>query len=253
MDHLAPGIRIAVLAALLVVFTAALTPGVYGQVTDSRPAAEPSSNADSNHVRVRHLRTSLRRVRPLIDRYGYWAAAVGILIEGIGIPAPGQTLLLASSIEASRGRMNIAAVFSFVTVFAIIGNSIGYAIGRWTGRHVLGKFRINPERQRRLEELFDRRGGTVVLLGRFVDGLRQLNGIVAGIMRMPWPRFTAFNVAGALLWTGIWTFGPYYLGRRAYLFVAFYHHHRLLVFLIGITAIVLLLGYAFRGRLLKTA
>jgi membrane protein DedA with SNARE-associated domain len=147
--------------------------------------------------------------------------------------------------------MNIAVLVSVVAVFAAVGNSIGYAIGRWGGRYVLNKFRINPERQRRIEELFARRGGTVVLLGRFVDGLRQLNGIVAGTMGMPWPRFTAFNIAGALLWTAVWGFGPYYLGRRTYMFIAFYHHHRGFVFAGGVVALVALLAFAFRDRILK--
>ena len=218
-----------------------VTAPVYPDASNSTPSLQSAPNRDENRgAAARHLRRSLTRVRPLVDRYGYWAAAGAILIEGIGIPAPGQTLLLASSVEAGRGRMNVVALILVVAFAAVIGNSIGYVIGRWGGRYVLGKFRLNPERQQRLETLFERRGATVVLLGRFVDGLRQLNGIVAGMMRMPWPRFTTFNIVGALLWTGIWGLGPYYLGRRTYLFIAFYHHHRGLVFLIGVIAILLL-------------
>ncbi|HEY7168137.1 MAG TPA: DedA family protein [Candidatus Binatia bacterium] len=241
------------LALCISVLTLAATAALYAATADLAPV-EQSQHRDENYSAARrHLRRSLAKVRPLIDRYGYWAAAGATLTESIGIPAPGQTLLLGSSIEAARGRMNIVALVAFVTIFAIVGNSLGYAIGWWGGHWVLGKLRINAERQRRLEELFARRGGTVVLLGRFIDGLRQLNGIVAGMMRMPWPTFTAYNIAGAVLWTGIWGLGPYYLGRRTYVFIAFYHHHRALVFLIGVTAILLLLGYAFRGRFLKTA
>ncbi len=209
------------------------------------PAAETTSkNTEPNgRPAVRHFRGALARVHPLLLRYGYWAAAVAVLVEGFGIPMPGQTLLIAGSIEAAEGRMNIAWLLLLVTASAALGNSAGYAIGYWGGRFVLNKLRVNPERQERLEKLFSRRGGFVILFARFLDGLRQLNGIVSGMMKMPWWSFTAYNVAGALLWTLTWGFGPYYLGRRMHTIAAFFHHHHALLFALGIVALVGLFFY----------
>src|SRR6185369_7686112 len=82
---------------------------------------------------IAHFERALADVQPLLDHYGYGAAFVAVMAEGIGIPTPGQTLLMASAGEAAAGRMNIGLVLFLVTLAATLGNSIGYAIGRWGG------------------------------------------------------------------------------------------------------------------------
>jgi membrane protein DedA with SNARE-associated domain len=191
---------------------------------------------------------SLARVQPLLDRYGYGAAFVAVTVEGIGIPTPGQTLLMASALEAAAGRMNIALVLLLVTLAATLGNSIGYAVGRWGGGMVLDKLRVNPQRQQQLDDLFKRRGGIFILFARFLDGLRQLNGIVAGIMRMPWWTFTAYNIAGAILWTCAWGLGAYYLGRDIHVIAVFFQRHRRLLFALSLIALGALLVYLLHYR-----
>ena len=175
-------------------------------------AAAPADHQQS--AAVRRFERSLARVQPLLQRYGYGAAFAAVMVEGMGIPTPGQTLLMAGALEAAEGRMSIALLLILVTTAATVGNSIGYAIGRWGGRRALNKLNVNPQRQQRLDDLFKRRGGVVILLARFLDGLRQLNGIVAGVLQMPWWTFTAYNVAGAFLWTCAWGLGTYYSGSR---------------------------------------
>ena len=197
---------------------------------------------------LRRFERAIAEVQPLLDRYGYGAAVVAVMVEGIGIPAPGQTLLMASALEAASGRMNLELVLFLVTAAATVGNSIGYLVGRWGGRVVLDRLRVNPQRQQRLDDLFKRRGGILVLCARFLDGLRQLNGIVAGIMRMPWWTFTAYNVAGALLWACSWGLGTYYLGRDIHVFAAFFHRHGRLLYVLGLIAVVALLTYLLRSR-----
>jgi membrane protein DedA with SNARE-associated domain len=199
-------------------------------------------------VAVRDFERSLARVQPLLERYGYGAAFAAVMAEGIGIPTPGQTLLMAGALEAAQGRMNIVLLVSLVTTAAALGNSIGYAIGRWGGRMALEKLRVNPQRQQYLDDLFKRRGGLVILLARFLDGLRQLNGIVSGVMRMPWWTFTAYNVAGAVLWTCAWGLGTYYLGRDIHVIAGFFHRHGWLLYVVGVIASVVLMAYLLRSR-----
>jgi membrane protein DedA with SNARE-associated domain len=187
-------------------------------------------------------------VQPLLQRYGYAASFVAVMVEGMGIPTPGQTLLMASALESVDGRMNIALLLFLVTVAATLGNSIGYVIGRWGGRVALNRLKVNPQRQQFLDDLFHRRGGLVILFARFLDGLRQLNGIVAGVLRMPWWTFTAYNVAGALLWTCAWGLGTYYLGRDIHVIAAFFHRHRPLLLVLGAAAFVALVVYLLRSR-----
>jgi membrane protein DedA with SNARE-associated domain len=78
----------------------------------------------------------------------------------------------------------------------------------------VARFKVRGDRLARLEEKFRRYGGGVVLVARFFDGLRQLNGIVAGMLEMPWKIFTGFNVLGAILWTGVWGLGAYFLDQE---------------------------------------
>jgi len=223
----------------------------FSAVDPSPSGAGGASSAATNYQQsaaIRDFEHSLARVQPLLERYGYGAAFAAVMVEGMGIPTPGQTLLMAGALEAAAGRMNIALLVFLVITAATVGNSIGYAIGRWGGRVVLDKLKVNPQRQQHLDDLFKRRGGMVILLARFLDGLRQLNGIVAGVLQMPWRTFTAYNVAGAILWTCSWGLGTYYLGRDIHFIAAFFHRHRPLLLALGVVAFVALLVYLLRSR-----
>ena len=213
---------------------------------ESNPRPSLGSRAERSFER------SLARVQPLVERYGYGASFLAVMVEGMGIPAPGQTLLMASSAEAAKGRINIVFLIFLVTTAATVGNSIGYAIGRWGGRALLVKFRVNPKRQQRTEDFFKRRGGIAILFARFVDGLRQLNGIVAGSLNMPWWTFTAYNIAGAILWTCIWGLGTYYLGRNIHSIAGLLHRHRSFLFVLSAAAVASLIAYLLRYRNSRT-
>ena len=152
-------------------------------------------------------------MQPVIDRYGYPAVFLTILVEGVGIPAPGQTMLIAAALTAVHGNLSIVWVMILAFTGAGLGNSLGYLLGRWSGRALLARFKVRGDRLARLEGHFRRYGGGVVLVARFFDGLRQLNGIVAGMLAMPWGVFTGFNVLGAMLWTGVWGLGTYWLDK----------------------------------------
>ena len=227
-------------------------------LSEWRKSIAPASNDDRRvsstvleHYRraaLEDFRRSLAKVQPLLERYGYWAAFAAVMPEGIGIPTPGQTLLMASALEAAQGRMNIGVLLFLVTTAATLGNSVGYAIGRWGGRMVLDKLKINSRRQQHLDDLVKRHGGLVILLARFLDGLRQLNGIVAGMMRMPWWTFTAYNVSGAILWTCAWGLGSYYLGRDVHVIAGFFHRHRWSLYVAGVIAFLALVLYLLRFR-----
>jgi membrane protein DedA with SNARE-associated domain len=240
------------LAVLIISLTLFAAPLSRARTTVSA-GAEPAQGSsavlqEAQSTEVRGFRNALARVQPLLERYGYAAAAVAVLAEGVGIPTPGQTLLIAGALEAAERRMNIALLLFAVSAGAIAGNSIGYAIGRWGGRLVLNKLRVDPQRQQHLDDMFRRRGGFVVLFGRFVDGIRQLNGILAGTLKMPWWKFTVYNAVGAVLWTGSWGLATYYFGRRIHVVAGFFHHHRPLLIALSATAFLALLIYLLRSK-----
>ncbi len=151
------------------------------------------------------------------QRYGYWTVFVGVMVESIGVPLPGETILiLASVLAATTGKLNILYVAVFAVVAAICGDNIGYFIGKSGGRLLLRRygafFHIEPQNIAHGEEVFRRRGPVAVFFGRFIAGLRVLIGPLAGVLRMPWKRFFMFNALGAVAWVTAVTAAAYLLG-----------------------------------------
>ncbi|HEV8173729.1 MAG TPA: DedA family protein [Actinoplanes sp.] len=160
----------------------------------------------------------LHGMAPILDRWGYLAVAGVIGVESFGVPAPGQTIMVAAAIYAGAGRLNVVAVGAIAFIAAVLGDNVGYWIGVRGGRSVVHRFGkyifITPERLERAEKFFARRGNRIVVVARFIDGLRQLNGVIAGITAMPWRTFLIYNAIGAALWVGWWTTISYLLGTH---------------------------------------
>jgi membrane protein DedA with SNARE-associated domain len=163
--------------------------------------------------------SELTSLKPYFDQYGYWAVFGAILGEGLGIPLPGETLLIAGSLLASQGALHIIPLLFAAWTAAFMGNQIGYLIG-WFGRPLVIRYGryilINETRLGYVEAFFRRHGGIVVIFARFLDVFRQLNGIVAGITKMPLKEFVVFNAFGSTLWVGFWGVLFYELGERAH-------------------------------------
>lgn len=145
---------------------------------------------------------------PALDHYGYLAVAGFVFLEDFGIPVPGETILIAGAVYAGAGKLNVVLLGLVAFAAAVAGDNVGFAIGHFGGRPVVLKWGryvfITPQRLDTAEGLFRRHGGKIVTVARFVEGLRQANGIVAGISKMHWTRFLVFNSLGAALWCGAW-------------------------------------------------
>ena len=154
---------------------------------------------------------------PLLDHYGYLAVAGLLFLENLGAPVvPGETMLIAGSIYAGAGKLNIVAVGVIAVIASIAGSGGGYAIGRFGGRALVLRYGryvlLTSERLDRAERFFTRRGAVVVTLARFFEILRQANGIIGGITEMGWLRFLSYSSAGAVLWVGVWASVGYLAG-----------------------------------------
>lgn len=150
----------------------------------------------------------LADLAPVLDQWGYLALATLVFVESFGVLLPGETVMIAAAVYAGAGRLNVVAVLLIAFLAAVAGDNIGYAIGRFGGQRLVDRFgryvMLTPSRVARAEAFFDRHGGKVVAVARFVEGLRQANGIIAGMSRMGWRRFLVFNALGAALWVGVW-------------------------------------------------
>jgi membrane protein DedA with SNARE-associated domain len=153
-----------------------------------------------------------------LAHYGLWAVLVLVLIEDFGIPLPGETILIAAAIYAGSGRLNVVAVGLVGFAAAVIGDNIGYVIGRVGGRALISRWGkyifLTPERLDKTEKFFERHGGKIITVARFIEGLREANGIIAGIGKMHWLKFAAFNALGAALWVGTWVSIGYLAGQH---------------------------------------
>ena len=143
---------------------------------------------------------------PYLEHYGYWVFFFGILLENFGLPTPGETLLVIGVILAAKGSFKIVWIIILGFISAVIGDNIGYAIGYFGGRRLCLKYEkflfLDEKRLHKLEIFFKRYGSRVVTVARFIGGLRQFNGIIAGISKMKWRRFLFYNTIGAVVWAG---------------------------------------------------
>jgi len=182
-----------------------------------------------------------------LQHYGLWAIALLVLVEDFGIPVPGETILIAGAIYAGAGKLNVVALGIVGFIAATLGDNIGFAIGHFGGRALAlrwGKYVfLTEERLNRAEHFFRRHGGKIIVVARFIEGLRQANGIIAGISGMRWWRFLAFNALGAALWVGTWVSLGYLAGNHI---TTIYHDITQYSYYLLIAAVVLLAAYIIR-------
>jgi undecaprenyl-diphosphatase len=142
-----------------------------------------------------------------------------VATESTGIPVPGETALIAAGVLASHGQVRIEIVIALAAVAAILGDNLGYVIGRTGGRRLLERPGPLEHHRRRIieqgEPFFQRHGAKAVFLGRWVAGLRIAAAWLAGINRMPWRRFLFWNALGGIAWATSVGLLAYYLGPPA--------------------------------------
>lgn len=156
----------------------------------------------------------------LFQSYGYTAVFLGIMLESIGLPLPGESLMIGAAIyAATTHKMDIYVLVPLAAAGAISGDQIGFFLGRWIGFRVLArwgrKIGLTEERLGLGRYLFKRYGGWVVFFGRFVAVLRTFAAMLAGALRMPWHTFLLWNALGGITWTTTYGFGAYALGDAA--------------------------------------
>jgi membrane protein DedA with SNARE-associated domain len=189
-------------------------------------------------------------VQPILEHYGYLAVGGFVLLEDFGVPVPGEVLLISAAIFAGAGHMNIAGVILVAVLGAIIGDNIGYAVGRLGGRPLAerwGRFVfLTPARLDKAEVYFDAHGGKIVTIARFVEGLRQVNGLIAGIVGMHWLKFLGFNALGAILWVGTWAGLGFLTGTHMVTIYAAFEQYKWYV--IGVLVIAIAIVITIRVR-----
>jgi membrane protein DedA with SNARE-associated domain/membrane-associated phospholipid phosphatase len=138
-------------------------------------------------------------------RFGYPLVFLGVMLEDMGLPVPGETVVVFAGFLAARGHLDLLAVMGIAAIGAILGDNLGYLVGKRLGRPFLKRrgriWLLTEERLRIAERFFDRHGDATVFMARFISGLRVIAALLAGILGMRWRRFLLFNAAGAVAWS----------------------------------------------------
>jgi len=160
----------------------------------------------------------LHSLEPTLNHYGYLAVVGLVLFEDFGLPVPGETILILAAVYAGTGRLNVLLVGLLGFLAAVLGDNIGFAIGHVGGQRLIKRYGryifLTADRIDRTTAFFERHGGWIIILARFIEGLRQANGIIAGTSGIRWARFLAFNAIGAALWAATWTSVGYFAGNH---------------------------------------
>ncbi|EFA71503.1 DedA [Raphidiopsis brookii D9] len=188
---------------------------------------------------------SLEKIQEFAQTYGYWAVFVGILLENLGIPLPGETLTLVGGFLAGSDELNYWLVLVDAVTGAVIGGICGYWIGKLGGWSLLvqaGKiFRISEERLVSIKDQFSENAGKTVFFGRFFALLRIFASPLAGIAEMPFGKFLVYNLAGASAWATVMVTLAFFAGKIVSLeqLVAWVSQFAILALIIMVLVIVL--------------
>jgi membrane protein DedA with SNARE-associated domain len=197
-------------------------------------------------------------VQPLLEHYGYLGVGGMLFLEDFGVPVPGEIMLIAAAVFAGAGQMNIAVVFVVAALAAVIGDNIGFIVGHFGGRPLAVRFGryvfLTPERLEKAENYFDAHGGKVVTIARFIDGLRQINGLLAGIAGMHWLKFLGYNALGAVLWVGTWCALGYLAGENIVeIYDTFERYKWYVIGALAVVIAIVITRRVRRGRAERTA
>ncbi len=194
-------------------------------------------------VETTHL---LQQMQPLMDSWGYPGLFFLIMIEGFGIPTPGQSLLIVASILAGQGHLSIVTVLTVAWSAAFIGNTIGYCLGLYAGLRIFKLLRLSDERLVKFERFYARWGVAAIILGRFLEGLKQLGCLLAGALHLKAGAFVMANFAAVTLWTLTWGWLPWVIEKDYQQRLFAVHEHRLLLSTIAVGCLLAIVVWWWR-------
>ncbi len=185
--------------------------------------------------------------------YGLWALFLLVAAESSGIPVPGETALVAAAVLASQGVMVLWEVLVVAALGAIIGDNVGYWIGRKGGRALLLRWRVTRSTAQRLlppgERFFRRHGPKTVFFARFIAGLRVTAAWIAGITHMHWETFLKWNALGGIVWAFGYGLLAYFFGKALVEAVTTYGLYAGVVLVVGAVGAIIGFKYWKRRRL----
>ncbi|MET2854783.1 DedA family protein [Vibrio owensii] len=168
-------------------------------------------------------------MKPLLEQYGYLALIVSIFLEGIGIPMPGQSLMIAASIISSEHVMNLSLVMIVSWLSCFFGNTCGYLIGYYFEGWLDKKGYISGPKMQKLQSTIQKYGPACLVVSRFVEGMKQFMPLACGIAKMPRKEFLLGNALAATIWVAVFSLLTNFAFEHLSVLSQFYTDHRYVV------------------------
>ncbi|WP_181137239.1 DedA family protein [Vibrio hyugaensis] len=168
-------------------------------------------------------------MKPLLEQYGYLALIVSIFLEGIGIPMPGQSLMIAASIISSEHVMNLSLVMIVSWLSCFFGNTCGYLIGYYFEGWLDKKGYISGPKMQKLQSTIQRYGPACLVVSRFVEGMKQFMPLACGIAKMSRREFLLGNALATTIWVAVFSLLTNFAFEHLSVLSQFYTEHRYVV------------------------
>ncbi|CAH1546191.1 Membrane protein [Vibrio jasicida] len=178
---------------------------------------------------MEHINELLMAMKPLLEQYGYLALIVSIFLEGIGIPMPGQSLMIAASIISSEHVMNLSLVMIVSWLSCFLGNTCGYLIGYYFEGWLDKKGYISGPKMQKLQSTIQKYGPACLVVSRFVEGMKQFMPLACGIAKMPRKEFLLGNALATTIWVAVFSLLTNFAFEHLSVLSQFYTDHRYVV------------------------
>ena len=178
---------------------------------------------------MEHINELLMAMKPLLEQYGYLALIVSIFLEGIGIPMPGQSLMIAASIISSEHVMNLSLVMIVSWLSCFFGNTCGYLIGYYFEGWLDKKGYISGPKMQKLQSTIQKYGPACLVVSRFVEGMKQFMPLACGIAKMSRKEFLLGNALATTIWVAVFSLLTNFTFEHLSVLSQFYTDHRYVV------------------------
>ena len=178
---------------------------------------------------MEHINELLMAMKPMLEQYGYLALIVSIFLEGIGIPMPGQSLMIAASIISSEHVMNLSLVMIVSWLSCFFGNTCGYLIGYYFEGWLDKKGYISGPKMQKLQSTIQKYGPACLVVSRFVEGMKQFMPLACGIAKMPRKEFLLGNALATTIWVAVFSLLTNFAFEHLSVLSQFYTDHRYVV------------------------
>ncbi|WP_161489052.1 MULTISPECIES: DedA family protein [unclassified Vibrio] len=190
-------------------------------------------------------------MKPLLEQYGYLALVVSIFLEGLGIPMPGQSLMIAASLLASEQVMSLTLVATVSWLSCFLGNTCGYLLGYYFENWLDKKGYVSGPKMQKLQSTIQTYGSACLVISRFIEGMKQFMPLACGIAKMPRREFLFGNALASTVWVAVFSLLTHFAFEHLSELSTLYTHYRFIVWALAALLFGALIMWILKRRKAK--